>query len=170
MSKIVLTLESPKSQKQIEDQLELRKDDRYGIAQDLVTLFRGAAAGAESMKVSVLFSDATATLSNQSVTYTAKEAGTAGNAISITLVDPSGNDEELAVSVAGTDISVSLATDGSGAITTTGTELAEALTQHAAARALVSVSSVAVVALTALAKTSLSGGTDQTKVLKFNVA
>ncbi|MBN8524984.1 MAG: hypothetical protein J0M02_06600 [Planctomycetes bacterium] len=58
-------------------------------------------------------------------------------AATITLVDPPGNNAALAVSVTGTDITVSLATDGSSAITTTATQLVAAINASTVASALV---------------------------------
>ena len=101
---------------------------------------------------------------NNDIKLTSKVLGAAGNDITLTLVDPAGNDQALAVTVTGTDISVSLATGGAGAITTTATQLVAALTASAPALALVTPalapanSGAGVV--TALTETALSGGLD----------
>jgi len=100
---------------------------------------------------------------NNDIILTSKLIGTAGNAITITLVDPAGNDQALAVTVVGTDISVSLATGGAGAITTTAALLIAAINGDADAFALVNASLAQVSgagAVTALAETSLAGGLD----------
>lgn len=53
-------------------------------------------------------------------------AATGGTAISVRFVDPGAADRALGIAVDGTDITVSLATDGSGAPTTTGDDLVSA--------------------------------------------
>lgn len=100
---------------------------------------------------------------NNAITYTAKAAGIAGNAITVTLVDPPGNNVALSVDVDGTDIEVTLATDGSSVITSTAAQVIAALKEHDLASQLITAankgaSSGAGVAK-ALAKTSLAGGT-----------
>jgi hypothetical protein len=59
------------------------------------------------------------------------------SAVTIALVDPSANDADLGVEVTGTDIVVNLATDGSGAITSTADEVIAAINAHATAKHLV---------------------------------
>ena len=68
---------------------------------------------------------------------TAKAAGAAGDKISIALVDPEANSSALAFAVAGQAITIELATDNAGAITTTATQLVTALNAHAEASQLV---------------------------------
>lgn len=98
-----------------------------------------------------------ASLVDQSLTYTAVSAGPSGNAITITLEDPLANDEPLSISVVGSDIIVTLATDGTGAITTTGNALKTALNADPDAAALVLVSGTNASVLTALVETPLAG-------------
>lgn len=101
---------------------------------------------------------------NNGITYTAKTTGALGNKISLFLVDPKANSQALAVTVSGLDITVNLATSGTGAITTTATQLMAALTANIAATALIGTASsgastgAAVVAATT--KQYLSGGID----------
>lgn len=71
------------------------------------------------------------------VTYTAATAGTTGNAIRVRYVDPGSASAPLAVTVSGTDITVTLATDAQGAITSTAAEVATAVNDDASASALV---------------------------------
>lgn len=73
------------------------------------------------------------------LTFTAVAYGSSGNAISIEYVDPSENDAVLGVTVAGSVITVSLATGGAGAITSTAAEVLAAIEADAAADALVAV-------------------------------
>ena len=68
---------------------------------------------------------------------TAQTAGAAGNKISVALVDPGANSSALAIAVAGLAITIKLATDNAGALTTTATQLVTALNAHADASKLV---------------------------------
>jgi hypothetical protein len=64
------------------------------------------------------------------VTLTAKVAGTEGNAIRIELVNPNEVDSNINVQTSANKIMVSLATDETGAITTTPADLVLALSSH----------------------------------------
>jgi len=75
---------------------------------------------------------------NSGITYTAVNAGTDGNGIRVRYVDPATASAILAVTVAGSDITVSLATDVDSAITSTAAEVATAISENADASALVS--------------------------------
>jgi hypothetical protein len=79
------------------------------------------------------------TNANADLTYTARAFGYAGNSISVTHVDPAGNSQPLTVSVSGTAITISLATNGGGAITSTANTVAAAVAANADANNLVSV-------------------------------
>lgn len=68
---------------------------------------------------------------------TAAATGTDGNKIRIKLVDPGTTSEALAVAVSGNDITVTLATDAEGTITSTATEVVAAINGSAEAGALV---------------------------------
>lgn len=101
------------------------------------------------------------------LTFTAREYGTGGNAITVTYVDPGAASQSLAVSVAGKSIAVSLATNGGSTITSTAAQVKAAVEAHQPAHALVSVaiqtgdSGVAddgSGVVTAMASTALSGG------------
>lgn len=97
---------------------------------------------------------------NNDLLYVAKVPGTAGNAIRVRYV-VSGNNTPLSVSVAGNDITVTSATNGSAAATSTAADVKKALQANAAVNALVTVSNVlgndnsGVIA--ALAYTNLAG-------------
>ena len=58
------------------------------------------------------------------IMWRAKATGVAGNGISVESVDPSGNTQALAVTLSSQKITVSLATDGSGDITSTAKQIA----------------------------------------------
>lgn len=96
-------------------------------------------------------------LVDQSLTYTAVDAGPQGEDITITLVDPGANDQSLAISVVGTDIVVSLATDSGGSITSTGNDVKAALNLDPDASDLILVSGTNASPVTALTETPLAG-------------
>ncbi len=75
----------------------------------------------------------------QDLTYTARAFGPSGDLINVTYVDPGALSQALSVSVVGVDITVNLATDGAGVITSTATLIAAAIAASAPATALVSV-------------------------------
>ena len=93
------------------------------------------------------------------LTFTAVNEGEAGNEIEIVFANPGSSNASLSVEVEGTKITVNLATDGSGAITSTATEIANAITQHSGASALVEVSGTGETAVAPGAK-KLEGGAD----------
>lgn len=112
-----------------------------------------------------------ASLVNQGLTYTAVEIGAAGNDISIELLDPEANDQSLAITVTDNLISVSLATDGGGSITTTATQLQTALDADGDVTALVTVTGTGGTPVTALAEDNLEGGADFAQTaLKYGYA
>ena len=75
---------------------------------------------------------------NSKVTVTAKEAGTIGNSIKVQFLDPSEADQDLAVSIVGDTIVVSLATGAdTGPITSTAKNVADAINAHLIAKQLV---------------------------------
>jgi flagellin len=93
------------------------------------------------------------------LTFTAVNEGEAGNEIEIVFANPGSNNASLGIEVEGTKITVNLATDDSGAIKSTATEIANAITQHSGASALVEVSGTGDTPVTAGAK-KLEGGAD----------
>ena len=78
-------------------------------------------------------------ITNGELTWTAKTAGIAGNDIVIIQQDPAGNDQALAVAADGNVITIALATDGSGVITSTAAEIKAAIEADAPCDALVGV-------------------------------
>lgn len=105
-----------------------------------------------------------ATLTVGNIVYTARQGGTDGNSITVTVVDPAGNNAALSIGVAGTDITVNLATDGASAPTSTGAQVLAALQASAAAMALVEVEGTGTMSTVqaAAAQASLAGGTNGT--------
>lgn len=96
--------------------------------------------------------------------FRARRAGVLGNSITIAYVDPAGNSVPLSVEVVGTDIVVTLETNGSGAIVSTAAEIQAALAADPGASSLLYAvnasgddgSGVVI----ALAETALAGGSD----------
>jgi len=76
---------------------------------------------------------------DNALTFTSVAYGTGANSITITYVDPAANDAALSVGVAGSAITVNLATDGGGAITSTAAQVKTAVEGSGAAAALVTV-------------------------------
>jgi hypothetical protein len=64
---------------------------------------------------------------NNDLRFTARVGGTAGNAVTIEYVDPVGNNVPLSVAVVGTAITVTCATDGASAITSTAKQIRDLL-------------------------------------------
>jgi len=101
--------------------------------------------------------------SNTGITITAlKPTADGDSAITITIVDPATTSAALAVSVSGTDISVSLATDGTGAENSTAAQVLAAINADAEASALVVAthtgSSTGAGTMPAVTETALAGG------------
>lgn len=103
---------------------------------------------------------------NTGIKFTAANTGAGGNAVTVEFVDPAANTAALGVVVNGNAITVNLATDATGVITSTASEVMAAIDGDAGAAALVSTADVAgsdgtgVVSATGVAK-SLSGGADE---------
>ena len=98
----------------------------------------------------------------QGIVFYAKVAGTEGNNISVELIDP-GTASNLSISVVDKKISITLASDGAS-ITTTTSELYNALVNNSEVTALVELEDTNSTASTvsAQAETFLSGGVDGT--------
>lgn len=97
---------------------------------------------------------------NNDLVFTAKLGGAAGAPLSVRLVDPAANSATLSVSVSGYDITVNLATDGSGVITSTASQVSAAIADSTEANALVAVANAAANdgtgVVTALAQTTIT--------------
>lgn len=100
------------------------------------------------------------TAATSDLTYTAVTAGADGNSINVTHVDPGAADAVLAVSVFVKTITVSLATNGAGAITSTAAQVKAAVNAHAEAAALVTCEDEGAGSgvVNAVANTFLTGG------------
>ncbi|MEV8467300.1 phage tail sheath subtilisin-like domain-containing protein [Fluviibacterium sp. DFM31] len=102
---------------------------------------------------------------NNLITLTAASAGGGGNAVSFQLVDPGAANAALDVDVTGSAITVTLATDAGGAVTSTAAGLITAINADVAASALVAATGGAGngggAAKRMLAARNLSGGADE---------
>nr|WP_315900684.1 phage tail sheath protein [Halomonas sp. DP5Y7-2] len=102
---------------------------------------------------------------NTSIIYTAANAGTDGNAIRVRYLDPGTASAALAVSVSGSDITVSLATDAEGDLVSTASEVVTAFNGDAAASALITAANTAgsggTGVVSAVSFTKLTGGQDE---------
>lgn len=99
-------------------------------------------------------------LTIQDLRYDAATPGEDGNLITISYVDPASNSAALSVSVSGLDIEVSLATDGSGDITSTAAQIKAAIEAESDADDLVTatVAGVGSNVQAAVTATSMTGG------------
>lgn len=103
---------------------------------------------------------------NNDLVFTAASSGTFGNRVRVAYLDPGANDATLSVAVVGDTsfetINVSLATNGSGTITSTAAQVQAAIEAHADASGLVTIAAAGgndgSGVVTALAATALSGG------------
>ena len=98
----------------------------------------------------------------QDITYTAVNAGTAGNSIEITYVDPGLPNNALSITVVGDAIEVSLETDGTSTLISDADDVQTAINLHGQASLLVSavVSGTGSTVQTVQAPTNLVGGGD----------
>ncbi len=95
----------------------------------------------------------------------ARAEGSAGT-LSVSFVNPGGNNAALGVVVSGNAITVNLATNGTGAITSTAADIVTAIQASTSASALVNVKSDTAGVVGAVASTNLTQGTDAELVLK----
>ncbi len=99
---------------------------------------------------------------NNDLVYTSVDKTDEANDITVKYTDPYAASQSLNVSVTGNDIDVSLATDGSGAITSTASQVKTTIDANQDASDLVTVANAAgndgSGVVTAMAKTNLSGG------------
>lgn len=102
---------------------------------------------------------ATGTAGTNGINWKAVSMGVAGNSITITLVK-NGMNTPLSVSVANKAITVNLATDASGNVTSTPVAVVNAVNSHVAAKALVEAVTYDYGVMAPVASTPLSGGSD----------
>lgn len=106
---------------------------------------------------------------NNDLKFTSKLKGHFGNTIKVAYVDPDAANAKLAVTVSGTTIAVSLATDATKAITSTASDVKAAIEAVPAAAALVTVANVAANTgagvVTAMAATALANGAGENQII-----
>ncbi|MHB9036946.1 MAG: phage tail sheath C-terminal domain-containing protein [Armatimonadota bacterium] len=100
------------------------------------------------------------------IVWTAKTAGVGGNAITVAFV-ASGNDTPLSVEVLAQAITVHLATNATGDVTSTAAQVVTAVTGNAGASALVQAVSTDSGVVDPVASTHLAGGLDPQDALKI---
>lgn len=114
--------------------------------------------GAES---AILTTNLTGT--NNDLTFSSVIKAVTANNITVKYTDPYANNQALNVTVSGNDINIILATNASGAITTTAAQIITAIQASSQASALVTVANAdnnnGSGIVTAMAKTNLAGGT-----------
>lgn len=111
-----------------------------------------------------VFVGTAATLTVGNIVYTARNAGTDGNSITVVVVDSASNNVALSIGVVSSAITVNLATDGASAPTSTGAQVLAALQASAAAMALVEVAGTGTMSTVQAAASvaNLAGGTNGT--------
>lgn len=160
---------------------DVRPDNRHGTNINRIGAIAWVETGAAVAVDDLIVSDGTgravpagaggaATLdtgtvgANNAITWTANEPGTDGDDITVTIIDPAGNNVALSVDVDGTDIVVTGATDGASALTSTAAQVIAAVLEHDTASQLVTASnkgaSSGVGVVLAVAETPLAGGSD----------
>lgn len=100
---------------------------------------------------------------NNDLVFTSKSKNESANAISVKYTDPYATNRSLSVAVTGNAINISLATNSSGAITTTAAQIIAAIAASSPASALVTAANATgndgSGIVTTMAQTNLSGGT-----------
>lgn len=101
---------------------------------------------------------------NNAITFAVRDAGPAGNLLTVAILDPGGKEKPLTVDIDGHDITVSLATNGtgSGELTSTAAQVIAAIEEHDTVSQLIAAAntgaSSGVGKVAAVAKTNLAGG------------
>jgi len=117
-------------------------NDGSGVVSDMggvpINLSRGSSYATLTTDYAALTTSLTGT--NNDLAFVAQNAGESGNDIRIRYIDPGAANQSLAVSVDENDITVSLATDGTGAITTTATQVMNAVNADPSASSLITSS------------------------------
>lgn len=100
-----------------------------------------------------------------SIVFTAILPGTSGNDISVVLADPAGNNQALGAAFAANTLTISLATDGAGAITSTLNDIVAKVNGEGGhaykVRAALAAGANGADVATAVASTALTGGSGQ---------
>ena len=109
----------------------------------------------------------TGILGTDRIIWTAKTIGATGNAITVALV-AAGNDTPLSVEVVDQAISINLATDGAGGVSSTAEDVVAAVTAHAGASTLVTVVSTETGVVSAAVAAPLAGGMDAQDALSVS--
>jgi flagellar hook protein FlgE len=133
--------------------------DSNGLARSLSMYFRRGSATGQYQQAALT----TAFGADNDLTFTAVDYGGEGQNISLTYLDPGAANQPLSVSVSGDAITVSLATDAGGTITSTGADVLAALNGDASASALITTSLASATGtglVPAMAASNLTGVTE----------
>jgi hypothetical protein len=110
---------------------------------------------------------------NNAIRWAAVNRGTAGNTVTVALVDPAANNAALGVVVVGQAVTVNLATGAAGAITSTAAQVIAAVAASAPAAALVvgtnQTGSSGAAAVVAAAAAPLASGANNGQVKALNI-
>lgn len=169
MSKLLIQIESDISQKQLESKVRIEQDEKEQQVQDLMLLMRGAMAGAEALKMTITFADAAATGSIEVIDeLVAGDEITIGSTVLEADVDFA-LDTDLDVQAELIALAINAAQSEVIAIAAGPVVSLEARDAGTAGNSIALAESTAGARLD-ISGASLSGGTDQTKLLKFNLA
>jgi hypothetical protein len=139
----------------------LRGDNPPAVRQPLGDLLLNCDAVRASLATALAGAD-------NDLVFTAVNGGVSGNAITVKYTD-AGAGQALAVGVVGTDIDVTLETDGGGVIQSTAADIATEIAATPAAAALVTAALVAgetgAGVVTAMVQTPLAGGASASYIL-----
>lgn len=137
--------------------LYVNRTAHYTDPADKTTLVAEKASVAIRNRSAVAATIATGTPGTDGIVWTAKTAGSAGNAITISLVE-SGQNTPLSVAMVGQAIAINLATDGQGRAISTVAEVLDIANNHAATSSAIMATSTDTGVVDPVGPTNLAGG------------
>ncbi len=137
--------------------LYVNRTAHYTDPADKTTLVAEKASVAIRNRSAVAATIATGTPGTDGIVWTAKTAGSAGNAITIALVE-SGQNTPLSVAMVGQAIAINLATDGQGRAISTVAEVLDIANNHAATSSAIMATSTDTGVVDPVGPTNLAGG------------
>lgn len=137
--------------------LYVNRTAHYTDPADTTTLVAEKASVAIRNRSAVAATIATGTPGTDGIVWTAKTGGSAGNAITISLVE-SGQNTPLSVAMVGQAIAINLATDGQGRAISTVAEVLDIANNHAATSSAIMATSTDTGVVDPVGPTNLAGG------------
>lgn len=137
--------------------LYVNRTAHYTDPADKTTLVAEKASVAIRNRSAVAATIATGTPGTDGIVWTAKTGGSAGNAITISLVE-SGQNTPLSVAMVGQAIAINLATDGQGRAISTVAEVLDIANNHAATSSAIMATSTDTGVVDPVGPTNLAGG------------